>query len=1047
MYRRISSLAFLISVLICCKCYGQSQDVEFHLGAHLLTGQNILKVKRDFHDVYLWALGQNNTVYRVNSTTLAVDDYTTLFAPYSNLQFVDIMGHSADTVFVATKSTNVIEYAGGTFKLIGSAAGIPDTVNSIGIDLGWTLDNNQTTGKMLFATNHGIRTFDPNTQTIGFLPDTGAYATNSKIAKGHVFESTYRTENYKDSLAGGPAGMPDSLFSYLPIVFDTNSPQEGYDSPMVTSYIWEDNKTFGMNALTALVLDDDVGNSDDGSFATMVWGGQNGMFETIATYSYDIGITGWKQYLNGIKVNKITNILGLTSFSIYYDMPIIKQNLLIGTNNGLYFSSSVYNYIGVYAPPFSLFHFADMGSTVINDICVNAVPDAKPICENGVWLGAADGLYFIKPDYGAFFNNQRQKFITFQNQPDTLSNLLLCSLSKATATTQSAYTNIQWYKDGAELPGQTQNSLSINAAGDYNAVIYDPCEGLHLESNHLKVTLITNPVFTFNYPPVIAQCGTKPDTLNVTYSQSYHYRWYTNGTLNGDTTSTFVATQSGQYYVVVSACSGTWVPSSSVQVDMITLPTPNITPGQASYCAEDTATLSANVPADTSYTITWYRNDTLVVAGNGLPTLKTLTAGTYTVTVTSHLAGCTQTSAPFDLTFVPGPVFQSQPPPTYVSCGPVSFSVQGPAGEHLRWYTNGVLNGDTTATFIAEQSGTIFVQASTCPGAWVSSDTVKITVINLPSPTVTADKTDYCAGDNAVLTENVSTDPSYTINWYLGSTLLTANTNQTSITTNVSGSYSVEVVSNVQSSDGNNCSEKSVSQLITINPTPTVSINAIPENSFCDGQTVELVASFNNGSLLWSTGETSGSIRVTQSGTYKVTVTSAAGCQADTSISVTFLANPVFTVSDTSICEYKRQPVTLTAPGGFAAYNWNGQSGGQTYTVTQAGPVNLTITDADGCKVTQQIQVADVCAAVNIPNTFTPNGDGVNDTWVVEGLDESATVKVFTRWGKQIFQSVGYPSPWNGEYDGKRLPQGVYYYVITAKNNTQKLSGWVTIIY
>jgi len=555
------------------------------------------------------------------------------------------------------------------------------------------------------------------------------------------------------------------------------------------------------------------------------------------------------------------------------------------------------------------------------------------------------------------------------------------------------------------------------------------------------------PVFTFNYPAVIAQCNTNPITLNVTGSATYQYRWYTNGVLNGDFTQSLVVTQSGQYYVEVSDQANVWVASSTVQVDMITLPTPNITPGQASYCAEDTATLSANIPADTSYTITWFRNDTLVVAGNGLPTLKTLTAGTYTVTVTSHLAGCTQTSAPFDLTFVPGPVFQSQPPPTYVSCGPVSFSVQGPAGEHLRWYTNGVLNGDTTATFIAEQSGTIFVQASTCPGAWVSSDTVKITVINLPSPTVTADKTDYCAGDNAVLTENVSTDPSYTINWYLGSTLLTANTNQTSITTNVSGSYSVEVVSNVQSSDGNNCSEKSVSQLITINPTPTVSINAIPENSFCDGQTVELVASFNNGSLLWSTGETSGSIRVTQSGTYKVTVTSAAGCQADTSISVTFLANPVFTVSDTSICEYKRQPVTLTAPGGFAAYNWNGQSGGQTYTVTQAGPVNLTITDADGCKVTQQIQVADVCAAVNIPNTFTPNGDGVNDTWVVEGLDESATVKVFTRWGKQIFQSVGYPSPWNGEYDGKRLPQGVYYYVITAKNNTQKLSGWVTIIY
>jgi hypothetical protein len=123
-------------LLLCFSAYSQ-QDVDFHLNAHLLTGQKILKVKRDFHDIYLWVLGQNNTVYRVNSITLAVDDYTAKFAAYNNLQFVDIMGHSADTVFVATNSTNVIEWANGNFRVIGSADGIPGTVNSLGIDLGW----------------------------------------------------------------------------------------------------------------------------------------------------------------------------------------------------------------------------------------------------------------------------------------------------------------------------------------------------------------------------------------------------------------------------------------------------------------------------------------------------------------------------------------------------------------------------------------------------------------------------------------------------------------------------------------------------------------------------------------------------------------------------------------------------------------------------------------------------------------------------------------------------------------------------------------------
>jgi len=80
-------------------------------------------------------------------------------------------------------------------------------------------------------------------------------------------------------------------------------------------------------------------------------------------------------------------------------------------------------------------------------------------------------------------------------------------------------------------------------------------------------------------------------------------------------------------------------------------------------------------------------------------------------------------------------------------------------------------------------------------------------------------------------------------------------------------------------------------------------------------------------------------------------------------------------------------------------------------------------------------------------NTFTPNADGINDNGTVEGLDETATVKVFTRWGAQVYQSVGYSSPWNGEYNGRKLPQGVYYYIITAKNNSQRFNGSLTIIY
>ncbi len=85
---------------------------------------------------------------------------------------------------------------------------------------------------------------------------------------------------------------------------------------------------------------------------------------------------------------------------------------------------------------------------------------------------------------------------------------------------------------------------------------------------------------------------------------------------------------------------------------------------------------------------------------------------------------------------------------------------------------------------------------------------------------------------------------------------------------------------------------------------------------------------------------------------------------------------------------------------------------------------------------------------ISVPNSFTPNGDGVNDTWVIAWLDNdpSAIVKVFDRYGTRIYDGKNYNS-WNGRYQGKLLPAGTYYYIISTKLNPKVLSGSVTIIY
>jgi gliding motility-associated-like protein len=87
--------------------------------------------------------------------------------------------------------------------------------------------------------------------------------------------------------------------------------------------------------------------------------------------------------------------------------------------------------------------------------------------------------------------------------------------------------------------------------------------------------------------------------------------------------------------------------------------------------------------------------------------------------------------------------------------------------------------------------------------------------------------------------------------------------------------------------------------------------------------------------------------------------------------------------------------------------------------------------------------------AIAMANTFTPNNDGINDTWKISGLesDPTALVSIYNRYGSLVFQSRGYTVPWDGCYRGRPLPVGAYFYVIFAKNNSQIIKGCVTIIY
>jgi len=101
-----------------------------------------------------------------------------------------------------------------------------------------------------------------------------------------------------------------------------------------------------------------------------------------------------------------------------------------------------------------------------------------------------------------------------------------------------------------------------------------------------------------------------------------------------------------------------------------------------------------------------------------------------------------------------------------------------------------------------------------------------------------------------------------------------------------------------------------------------------------------------------------------------------------------------------------------------------------------------------GCGTSTSSVYIRVFQKITIPNTFSPNNDGINDVWDIKSLNtypESVT-QVFDRYGRQVFQSTGYGTPWNGTYNGSILPVGTYYYIIDLKIGTPKLSGWVLLV-
>lgn len=183
-------------------------------------------------------------------------------------------------------------------------------------------------------------------------------------------------------------------------------------------------------------------------------------------------------------------------------------------------------------------------------------------------------------------------------------------------------------------------------------------------------------------------------------------------------------------------------------------------------------------------------------------------------------------------------------------------------------------------------------------------------------------------------------------------------------------------------------------------------------------------------------------------------ITNAAECQFDVSISGNGVELPIGASPDEAIVV--GESVQIFAEGGDS-YIWSPPTGLSDPNIADpiASPAESTeyeVTIINGeCEVTRRVNVF-VFAPIAIFDAITPNGDGYNDEWYLQRIDNypQAVVKIFNRWGQIVFKSIGYNTPWDGTNNGNKLPAGNYYYVIELNEPEIKenlFTGSVTIIY
>ena len=411
---------------------------------------------------------------------------------------------------------------------------------------------------------------------------------------------------------------------------------------------------------------------------------------------------------------------------------------------------------------------------------------------------------------------------------------------------------------------------------------------------------------------------------------------------------------------------------------------------------------------------------------------------------------------------------------------PISFTSTAATavGKLAKWAWNfgdatPVVNALTGAvvshTFSVYKKYDVSLVVTSDSGCVSPAKTIPLDVFALPRPAF--DLPNVCLPEGKALFNNSTTIPDGTDNlltyrWDFGDP---RNTNPSVVKNGIHnysavGPYNVKLIA----TSTNNCKDSLVRQLVTVYEQPKARFAS--EDSLCIGDLLHCADSSktNNGVFnkwFWNFGN--GATDTIKNPVYRYTTAAIQtitffaqtdlGCYTDTiKKQVEVFAYPVISAGpDLFVLDDGQKQIKATATGRIVSYTWTPSTYLSDTSILQPTIIKpqddiyyyLAVKGRGACTSKDTLFVVSLTMP-KPPNTFTPNGDGINDTWEIKYLDQyqGCLIEVYTANGQMVYNNVGYTKAWDGTFKGTPVPAGTYYYVIDPKNGRKKIAGFITLL-